>query len=24
VLLPIGYAQSQRVPVADYLASHPQ
>jgi hypothetical protein len=24
VRLPIGYAQSQRVPVADYLASHPQ
>jgi hypothetical protein len=24
VLLPIGYAESQRVPVTDYLASHPQ
>jgi soluble lytic murein transglycosylase-like protein len=24
VLLPIGYAQAQRIPVADYLASHPQ
>ncbi|HTQ20250.1 lytic transglycosylase domain-containing protein [Mycobacterium sp.] len=24
VLLPVGYAQSQRIPVADYLASHPQ
>jgi hypothetical protein len=24
VLLPIGYAQSQRIPVADYLAGHPQ
>lgn len=24
VLLPIGYAQSQRIPVGDYLATHPQ
>jgi soluble lytic murein transglycosylase-like protein len=24
VLLPVGYSQSQRIPVADYLASHPQ
>jgi membrane-bound lytic murein transglycosylase B len=24
VLLPVGYAQTQRVPVAEYLASHPQ
>ena len=24
VLLPIGYAQSARIPVADYLANHPQ
>jgi len=24
VLLPIGYAESQRIPVADYLANHPQ
>jgi membrane-bound lytic murein transglycosylase B len=24
VLLPIGYAQSERIPVDDYLASHPQ
>jgi soluble lytic murein transglycosylase-like protein len=24
VLLPVGYAQTQRIPVADYLASHPQ
>lgn len=24
VLLPVGYAQAQRIPVADYLASHPQ
>lgn len=24
VLLPIGYAQSQRIPVGDYLAAHPQ
>jgi membrane-bound lytic murein transglycosylase B len=24
VLLPVGYAQTERVPVGDYLASHPQ
>lgn len=24
VLLPLGYAQSQRIPVGDYLATHPQ
>ena len=24
VLLPIGYSESQRIPVGDYLASHPQ
>ena len=24
VLLPLGYAQSQRIPVGDYLAAHPQ
>jgi hypothetical protein len=24
VLLPLGYYQSQRIPVADYLAEHPQ
>lgn len=24
VLLPVGYAASERIPVADYLASHPQ
>jgi hypothetical protein len=24
VLLPVGYDQSERIPVADYLASHPQ
>jgi hypothetical protein len=24
VLLPIGYAETQRIPAADYLASHPQ
>lgn len=24
VLLPLGYAQSQRIPVAEYLATHPQ
>ena len=24
VLLPIGYAQSQRIPVGEYLATHPQ
>ena len=24
VLLPVGYAQTQRIPVADYVASHPQ
>lgn len=24
VLLPIGYAEAQRIPVADYLANHPQ
>ena len=24
VLLPIGYAASERIPAADYLASHPQ
>ncbi|MCW1959281.1 MAG: lytic murein transglycosylase [Mycobacterium sp.] len=24
VLLPIGYAESQRIPVGDYLATHPQ
>lgn len=24
VLLPIGYAQSQRIPVSEYLANHPQ
>ena len=24
VLLPIGYAESQRIPVGDYLAAHPQ
>jgi len=24
VLLPVGYAQSERIPVADYLATHPQ
>jgi hypothetical protein len=24
VLLPVGYAETERIPVADYLASHPQ
>jgi hypothetical protein len=24
VLLPIGFAESTRIPVADYLATHPQ
>ncbi len=24
ILLPVGYAESQRIPVGDYLASHPQ
>ena len=24
VLLPIGYAESQRIPVGEYLANHPQ
>ena len=24
VLLPIGYAETERIPVADYLATHPQ
>lgn len=24
VLLPVGYAESARIPVGDYLASHPQ